>query len=119
MTLPILSHLFLSYSPHLTHHFLSHDFLLSSSSFSLSSLYLLLLHLFHYRPPLSQQQFAAERGYVGKKLAMLTDVIALCVAKHEELARKAEGGGSGQGRRSAPRGCAGQRGQGQRGRRGG
>ena len=90
LSLPILSHLFLAYSPHLTHYFLSHNFLLSSSSFSLSSLYLLLLHLFNYRPPLSQQQFSTERGYVSKKLTMICDIIALCIAKHDELARKAE-----------------------------
>ena len=90
LTLPMLSHLFLSFSPHLTHYFLSHNFLLSSSSFSLSALYSLLLHLFQYRPPLSQAQFSSERGFVALKLTLLTDVISLCIRKHDDLVKEME-----------------------------
>ena len=89
LTLPILSHLFLSFSPLLTSHFLQRGFLLSSSSFSLSALYALLLSCFQYRPQLSQRQFASEKGFVDKKLSTLTDVVQLCLSKHEELLREA------------------------------
>ena len=94
LTLPILSHLFLSYSPHLTQHFLSSGFLLSSSHFSLAALWGLLGAVFGYRPALSQVQFGAERGYVERKLQLLCDVLQMCVAKAEELDRE-KGGGSG------------------------
>ena len=95
LTLPILSHLFLSYSPHLTAWFLSSGFLLSSSSFSLSSLYGLLHAVFGYHPQLSQQQFSSERGYVERKLQLLCDVLQMCVAKAEELDRERGAAGSG------------------------
>ena len=99
LTLPILSHLFLSYSPVLTAHLLSSGFLLSSSSFSLSALYGLLHAVFGYHPQLSQQQFSSERGYVERKLQLLCDVLQMCVAKAEELEREKGivrgGGGSG------------------------
>ena len=88
LTLPILSHLFLSYSPHLTAHFLSSGFLLSSSTFSLAALYGLLHAVFGYHPQLSQQQFSSERGYVERKLQLLCDVLQMCVAKAEELDRE-------------------------------
>ena len=95
LTLPVLSHVFLSYSPLLTAHFLSSGFLLSSSAFSLSALYGLLHAVFGYHPQLSQQQFSSERGYVERKLQLLCDVLQMCVTKAEELEREKGIGGSG------------------------
>ena len=88
LTLPILSHLFLSYSPSLTQHFLQSGFLLSSGSFSLSALYALLHAVFRYHPQLSQQQFSSERGYVERKLQLLCDVLQMAVHKAEEIERE-------------------------------
>ena len=61
---------------------------MSSSTFSLSSLYGLLHAVFGYHPQLSQQQFSSERGYVERKLQLLCDVLQLCVNKAEELERE-------------------------------
>ena len=103
LTLPILSHVLLSYSAGLTGWLLGSGFLLSSGSFSLSALYGLLGSVFGYRPQLSQQQFSSERGYVERKLQLLCDVLQMCVAKAEELEREKSANGGSAGRGGVPR----------------
>ncbi|XP_024254587.1 centrosomal protein of 44 kDa [Oncorhynchus tshawytscha] len=86
--LPIVSYVFISYSPHLAEHLVGFGVELTGKNDLrfIECIYKVLRDLFHYKPVLTKQQFL-QFGYAERKTCILCDVIAFALQKHKELSK--------------------------------
>ncbi|EDO40092.1 predicted protein, partial [Nematostella vectensis] len=84
--LPILHYVFLDYSCELSEFFSEKDYDLYGKTDLrfVETVYKILRDEFHYKPPLTREQFLAL-GYAERKVIQLREIVQKCRLKHKEL----------------------------------